>query len=91
MRKSKSLRKSRKSQKSRNVGRRRRSTTKRTGGGLWDSIKNAFSSTDTTNATEVMNNESSLPPIETETIVPSSVAEPVVSGGRRKRRTSVRK
>jgi hypothetical protein len=65
---------------------------RRTGGGLWDSIKNAFSSSDTPVATQVMSAETFFPqPNETEAIVPSTNTEAVVTGGRKKRRNKVRK
>ena len=81
--KSKSMRKSR---KNRTTRRRNRSTMKRSGGGLWDSIKNAFSSSDTPVEQPAMNNETFFPqPIET------SNTEAVVTGGRKKRRNKVRK
>jgi hypothetical protein len=64
---------------------------KRSGGGLWDSIKNAFSSTGPPIETQV-NNETFFPePKETEAVVPSTNTEAVVTGGRKKRRIKVRK
>ena len=60
---------------------------KRSGGGLWDSIKNAFSSSDDTPVEPpVMNNDTFIPQ-SNETSNP----EAVVTGGRRKRRNQVRK
>ena len=89
MRKTKSIRKSR---NNRTTRRRNRSTMKRTGGGLWDSIKNAFSSSDTPVETQVMSDEKFFPqPNEIGTVIPSTNTEAVVTGGRKKRRNRVRK
>lgn len=86
MRKSKSTRKSR---NNRTTRRRNKSTMKRSGGGLWDSIKNAFSSSD---SPVEMNNETLFPqPNDTEAVIVPTNTEAVVTGGRKKRRNKVRK
>lgn len=82
MRKSKTIRKSR---KNRTTKRCNRSTMRRSGGGFWESIKNAFSSTDTPVDPPVINNETFIP-LPNETTNP----EAVVTGGRKKRRNKVR-
>lgn len=83
MRKTKSTRKSR---KNRTTKRHSRRTMRRSGGGLWDSIKNAFSSTDAPVEQPVINNDTFFPqPNET------TNPEAVVTGGRKKRRNRVRK
>ena len=90
MRKSKTTRKGR---NNRTTRRRNRRTMKRSGGGLWDSIKNAFSSSsDTPAETQVMNNETLFPrPNETEDVVVPTNTSAVVTGGSKKRRNKVRK
>ena len=90
MRKSKTMRRSRSNRTTRR--RNRRSTIKRTGGGFWESIKNAFSSTDTPVETPVTNNETFFPqPNETDVTVSTTNPETVVTGGRKKRHNKVRK